>query len=301
MPNGNHDPLVFRLSQILIKLNNGEKLYRDSLAGEFGVTIRTIQRDLNVRLAYLPIEKEGTSYWLDPIYLGKITLKDVRHFSELAGVAGLFPSLSTDFLRELFDSRIQSPILIKGHHYENLSDRNKEFQLLKKAISSNQCINFNYKKDSIKPYTGVEPYKLINSKGIWYLAGKHDEKVKTFSFSKIGKIQLQNQFFEADPAIENTLKQEDGIWLNNNKLDVLLKISQKAADYFKRRALIDNQVIEEELSSGELIISAKIGHPDQIIPIIRYWIPHITVLSPATIKEKVEQSLHQYLNSLHPL
>jgi|TARA_B110000908_G_scaffold42594_1_gene51814 predicted DNA-binding transcriptional regulator YafY len=101
--------------------------------------------------------------------------------------------------------------------------------------------------------------------------------------------------------IEETLKQEDGIWLNNNKFDVLLKISEKAAGYFKRRALIDNQVIEEELSSGELIISAKIGHPDQIIPIIRYWIPHITVLNPATIKEKVEQSLHQYLNSLHPL
>ena len=195
MPNGNHDPLVFRLSQILIKLNNGENLYRDSLAGEFRVTIRTIQRDLNVRLAYLPVEKERTSYWLDPIYLGKITLKDVRHFSELAGVAGLFPSLSTDFLREIFDSRIQSPILIKGHHYENLSDRNKEFQLLKKSISSNQYINFNYKKDNIKPHTCVEPYKLINNKGIWYLAGNHDEKVKTFSFSKIGQIQLQNQFF----------------------------------------------------------------------------------------------------------
>jgi hypothetical protein len=48
-----HDTLVVRLSQMLVKLNQGERLDPRELAGEFGVSIRTIQRDLNVRFAYL--------------------------------------------------------------------------------------------------------------------------------------------------------------------------------------------------------------------------------------------------------
>jgi len=49
-----HDTLAFRLAQMLVKLNQGEKLDPQTLAKEFGVNLRTIQRDLNVRFAYLP-------------------------------------------------------------------------------------------------------------------------------------------------------------------------------------------------------------------------------------------------------
>lgn len=61
MSKGNHDTLVYRLSEMLIKLNQGEKLIPSNLADEFGVNIRTIQRDLNVRFAYLPLKKKTVS------------------------------------------------------------------------------------------------------------------------------------------------------------------------------------------------------------------------------------------------
>lgn len=51
-----HDTLVRRLSEMLFKLNQGERLDPAALAEEFGVNIRTIQRDLNERFAYLPLE-----------------------------------------------------------------------------------------------------------------------------------------------------------------------------------------------------------------------------------------------------
>ncbi len=54
MASDNHDTLVFRLAQILVKLNQGEKLDPQALADEFGVNLRTIQRDLNVRFGYRP-------------------------------------------------------------------------------------------------------------------------------------------------------------------------------------------------------------------------------------------------------
>ena len=51
-----HDKLAYRLTQILVKLNQGEKLDPQTLAEEFNVNLRTIQRDLNSRFAYLPLE-----------------------------------------------------------------------------------------------------------------------------------------------------------------------------------------------------------------------------------------------------
>ena len=52
-----HDTLVYRLSEVLTKLNQGEALDPQALADEFGVNLRTIQRDLNVRFAGLPLIK----------------------------------------------------------------------------------------------------------------------------------------------------------------------------------------------------------------------------------------------------
>jgi predicted DNA-binding transcriptional regulator YafY len=52
-----HDTIATRLSLILTKLNNGEKLDVDELVKEFNVTKRTIQRDLNERLSTIPLKK----------------------------------------------------------------------------------------------------------------------------------------------------------------------------------------------------------------------------------------------------
>jgi predicted DNA-binding transcriptional regulator YafY len=117
----NHDTLVRRLALILVKLNQGEKLDPQNLALEFGVNLRTIQRDINERFSYLPLEKIQGSYFLPPAFLGRLTLKDVDRFASLAGVKGLFPSLSEDFLREIFGARIQSTLLVKGKHAANPS------------------------------------------------------------------------------------------------------------------------------------------------------------------------------------
>ncbi len=72
MSNNHHDTLVYRLAQMLIKLNQGEKLEPQALAEEFGVNLRTIQRDLNERFAYLPLEKTDGYYHLNTAFLGKI-------------------------------------------------------------------------------------------------------------------------------------------------------------------------------------------------------------------------------------
>ncbi len=293
---GNHDTLVYRLAQMLIKLNQGEKLDPLALADEFGVNLRTIQRDLNERFAYLPLQKTDGRYHLDATFLGKLSTKDVERFAGLAGVRGLFPSLNDDFLRDIFDSRVQDALLVKGHNYENLAGKEQQFKELEKAIIARQQVSFDYRKtEGVKHYATASPYKLLNLKGIWYLAAVDDEKLKTFSFAKLDHVKVLDSAFGWSKAVDDRLAAEDGIWFTETQQEIVLKVNAKVAGYFKRRKLIANQVIEKELADGGLLISTKVGHQNQILPIIRYWLPHIRVISPESIQEELERALSDYL------
>lgn len=291
-----HDKLAYRLTQILVKLNQGEKLDAQALAEEFNVNLRTIQRDLNSRFAYLPLEKAEGRYSLAPAYLGKLNLRDVEQFASLAGVSGLFPSLSTDFLRDIFDSRVQTALLIRGHNYEDLQGKEGQFKQLEQAIKTHTCISFDYRKDGgVKTYAAAQPYKLVNQDGIWYLAAKDNKTLKSFSFSKIIHLQLQSATFKPDASVNKTLSEEDSIWLNPDKTEVVLQVSRDAAGYFQRRKLIAGQIIEKQLEDGGLIVSGKVAHANQILPIVRYWLPNVKIISPKALQADMEQQLKGYL------
>ena len=76
---------------------------------------------------------------------------------------------------------------------------------------------------------------------------------------------------------------------------MVLKATSEVAGYFKRRKLIGNQVIEKELADGSLIISAKVSHDNQILPIVRYWMPNLTIISPESLQTELMQGLKAYL------
>jgi len=97
--------------------------------------------------------------------------------------------------------------------------------------------------------------------------------------------------------VDKTLKEEDGIWLGEDKKEIVLKIAKEVAGYFKRRKLIANQVIEKELEDGGLILSAKVGHANQVLPIVRYWIPHIRIISPEGLQKNLEEEIVNYAKS----
>lgn len=300
MAYGNHETLVYRLVQMLIYLNQGRRLDPQALAEEFGVNRRTIQRDLNERFGYLGLQKTEGRYHLHPVALGKLSSKDIQRFAALAGVRGLFPSLGDDFLRDIFDARVQETLLIKGHHYENLTGREPLFRDIEHAIMARKHVSFGYQKpEGTKSYGAVAPYKRLNLKGIWYLAAVDSGRLKTFSLAKIEQLRVLDSSFVWSADIDAQLAKEEGIWFTEQQHEVLLQVSAEVASYFVRRKLIVNQVIEKELPDGGLVISAKVGHVNQILPIVRYWIPHIQIISPTTWQEELVQGLADYLRHLH--
>ncbi len=295
MPPSEHELLGQRLSSILQKLNLGEALDVEQLAEEFGVHRRTILRDFQERFAFLPLEKKNGRYVLDPAYLGRLSWKDIQRFAGMAGLHGLFPSLDAQFIRELFDSRLQDTFHVHGQNPEDLRHRVEEFRRLQQAIRDRHKLSFVYIKPEGEKVVEAEPYRLINHGGIWYLAATDNGQIKAYAFGKMRALNCRAESFTPDAGIVALLDDEDSIWLNEKKTEVVLTVAPEAAVYFKRRKLIAQQVIEKQLEDGGLIVSGKFAHPNQILPIVRYWIPHIRIVSPSAWQEALEVGLKNYL------
>ncbi|GHU08962.1 transcriptional regulator [Betaproteobacteria bacterium] len=291
-----HDTLARRLSTILLKLNSGERLGADALAEEFAVSKRTILRDLQVRFAYLPLEKADGLYSLDPAYLGRITYADIQRFAGLAGLNGLFPGLDTQFIRELFDVRLQETLHVHGGSYEDHRQRLGDFRALQKAIGERRLVSFAYQKpEGGKKVTDAAPYRLVNHTGVWYLIATDQGQPKAYAFGKIGALSCAGERFTPDKTVADMIAREDSIWLNEKKTEAVLTVAPQVASYFKRRKLIAQQTLVKELEDGGLLISGKFAHPNQILPIVRHWLPHVRIVSPESWQEELEAGLKAYL------
>ena len=288
-----HDKLAQRLSNIIMKFNNGERFTIDELADEFNVSTRTIYRDINERLHYLPFIHENEYYSLEPYALGKLSFEDIKNFATLSGIKDLYPSLSKQFITDILNTKLNNTYLINNQGFEDISDKQKSFEILSAAIVKTSPITFVYNN---KPRL-VNPYKLINNDGIWYVLADENGKLKTFTFSNIKNLQWKNDdiTFTPNKAFLNHISKEETNWFTSEKLiDVKLQIDNSAKEYFTRKQILSNYTILDEYDEY-FIISTKIGFEDEILKLVRYWIPYVKIIEPRYMKDKLYQSLQEYM------
>ncbi|QXW26677.1 WYL domain-containing protein [Acinetobacter johnsonii] len=290
-----HERLADRLANILTKLNMGYQLSIKELAEEFGVSTRTISRDFDRLTTYLPLQQdiENKRYYLESNYLGKIAPKDIRNFAQLSGISHLYPSLDMSFLRELLDSRAQQIYCAKGYSFEDVSEFKELFKVLGKAIQEQRQIGFVYKGEPRL----VQPYRLIHHHGSWYLAAVRKDQLRTYRISHIRLMGSPHEYsqFVPDTNIVKLVEDDDSIWFGQDKQEIILSIDSPVAFYFKQRSILPEQQIVKELNDGGLLVSSKINHDMQLLPLIRFWIPHVAIISPAHLQNELEVGLKEYL------
>ena len=292
-----NEKVAERLARILIKLNVGERLDVNVLAAEFAVSKRTLDRDIDRLSSYLPLQQDEKSkkYFLEQRYLGKLEPKDVQTFARLAGIADLFPSLDMSFLRELLDSRANSIYSPKGYSSEDATQLTEFFEMFSTAIEQKRQVAFLYNHE----LRIVEPYRLIHHHGSWYLAAVKEGLIRVYRLSRmvISDGQHQLQSFTPDPKIIQQLNSEDSIWFGREKTKVILTVQTEVAFHFKQRELLPEQEIIEELHDGGLLVSSKISHTMQLLPLVRYWIPHVKIINPEHLQDELNAGLKEYLES----
>ena len=291
-----HERLADRLANILTKLNMGHQLSIKDLASEFGVSTRTISRDFDRLNTYLPLlqDAENKRYYLEANYLGKIALKDIHNFAQLSGISHLYPSLDMSFLRELLDSRAQQIYCAKGYSFEDASQFKELFKIVGKAIQEHRQIGFVYKGEPRL----VQPYRLIHHHGSWYLAAVRKNQLRTYRISHIQLTHSPHEYpqFIPDQNIVKLVEDDNSIWFGQEKQEIILSIDSLVAFYFKQRSILPEQQIVKELGDGGLLVSSKINHDMQLLPLIRFWIPHLKIVSPERLQHEMEVELKEYLN-----
>ncbi|WP_447891046.1 helix-turn-helix transcriptional regulator [Pseudomonas hormoni] len=290
MASPQHDTLGIRLAEILLQLNQGDAVCRDDLAERFGVSERTIYRDLN-RLGDTVERLPDGRYQLAADKQGKFQPKDLELFARITGVNQLFPNSGHRFLRTLLDPLEPSPFLVKAHHHENIQPWDRQFQQLDRAIRKRQRCQLQYGEK----LRTLEPYRLVNSKGIWYLAATERGQLKAFSLGRIGLLNITDEIFTPQAQIHRQIEDDDDIWFSTTKTQVRLSVAPTIAYYFLRRAVLPGQQIVQHGEDGGLIVSSSISHANQILPIIRYWIPHVQVLKPEWLQSQLHAELQNYI------
>ncbi|USZ14304.1 WYL domain-containing protein [Moraxella sp. FZFQ2102] len=293
MSDSPHEKLAYRLSDMITMLNGGETLNIADLTEKYQVSRRTMLRDIEDRLGFLPLQKTTQGYKLEPSYLGQLSYKDIRTFAQISGISGLYPNLDTAFLREILDHRASQVYSVKGYTFEDAKQFEPMMSQLKSAIKSCRMVAFIYKDKSRL----VAPYKIIHHRGCWYLAGVQDGELKAYRMSRISEFCFDDMpSFAMDKAIVDRINQDESIWYGQEKVEVVLKVSADVASHFVQRQLLPEQQLIKELDDGGLLLSSHVVSAKQILPLVRYWIPHIKIVSPEGWQNVLEEELKHYIS-----
>jgi predicted DNA-binding transcriptional regulator YafY len=300
-----YDKALTRLRIILQRLNDGEALRVKELAEEFNVSTRTIQRDFNERLiALYPIFQENKKWKMQDGFKiekirdieDKIVLDIIEKITD--GIGGNFTIKGKKLLSKIKNEEF-APIYTKLN-IEDVSDKINDINLLEIAIKNKTIIECSYYAYNInKRYdTTLKPLKIVNYEGLWYLVAIKKDEIKKYYLKELKNIKLTDTTFTVDTKIDNLLKNSISIWFDKNTEPFTVKLLalKGVSKYFTRKPL-PTQTITNINSDDSIEFTIKITHEMEILPIVKYWIPHLKVIEPKWIDDIIKQDLQKYLNN----
>ncbi|MCY0788455.1 WYL domain-containing protein [Morganella morganii] len=287
-----HERLVNRITLILLQLFKDGAVSRYDLASRFKVTERTIYRDLNRLGELVTCSKDGI-YHINIRNEAEDKLPSLDSLSEKTGLTELLPLSGEDSLRNILTAIEYKRIRILPLPPEILNSelQKKTFSCLDRAIKESLVCVIHYKGKS----RTLHPYRLMNLKGVWYLAATDAElMIKAFRISAIEWLDIKKTTFVPDNDIHDYLDSEDDAWFSMNKMEVTVEVLPNIARYFERRNILPQQNIIRKSLDGKLIITTRIAHREQLFPTLRFWLPNVRIVSPVTEADAFVEQLSQY-------
>ncbi len=175
---------------------------------------------------------------------------------------------------------------------------------LENAIHNKRYVKITYKTATAENIYLLKPYKIVFMNENFYLATENpDEKYKftMLRLAQIKSVELQKEQFHHNPDIKDFIKHLQTplpLYKPNFRehlLDVIIHVDKNRAKFFRLKKYLISQK-EDEQKDGSLIVSYKVTQEREVEEIIKKWVPYVKVISPISLKEKIEAELKQYLN-----
>lgn len=227
------------------------------------------------------------------VYL-KLALEALQNLSNISQYHG-------ELIKDFKLDTLNMPYSIKTEDYQKLNTDKEEVEILEEAIVNDNIIVFEFKSKNYH----VEPYRLVNFDGIWYLYGKDIEEkgenhYKTWMLKYIDKVEISygEKHDTPDDEIDQDLSMAySAQFILDKFFDVTVKVAAQVSDIFTERNHLPNQ-ISEKLPDGSLLVTSTISTYEDIDPEIKSWIPYIEIIKPLDYREKFIAELQGYLDGL---
>lgn len=295
---------VNRLFEIIYILLEKENVTAKELAEHFGVSVRTIYRDIDVlSRSNIPIYtnqgKGGGINLLDNFVLDKSLISEDEQNQILFALQS-FEKLNVnnekmllDKMSILFNKATRNWIEIDFSSWGTDSTQNERFNKIKEAILNKKVVEityFNsYGEENIRK---VEPLQIWFKDKSWYIKAfcrlKQDYRI--FKIARIRDIKILDEHFERELPVEKEEKTKFKVI--SLKLEISKEMAYRVYDEFEKENISKNE-------NGDFIVNVEYPENEWVYGYILSFGEYVKVLSPEyakdIIKKRLEKTIKNYL------
>ena len=313
-----YKPQHSRLLFIDREIGNGNYPNCSTLAGDYEVSAKTIQRDIDYMRYQLDapikysVQHRGYYYTEANYKLPAISIKESDLFAIylaeklLAQYEGtpIYDNLFSVF-RKIEDSLPERTTIDMGKDNarftvippSNTSIRPGTWEKVAEAIRLSIRIRALYRAPGSEPAAReIDPYHGVRFEGDWYVVAYcHLRKdIRTFSLARMESVEVLGENFRIPEDFDfNRLTGSNfGVHWSENEYRVKVLFARQAAGYIRERCWHPTQQVEETPDGG-LILSLKVNHLLELRRWVLSWGSMAKALEPPELVADLERSIRE--------
>ncbi len=285
------------------------------LAKRFGVSVRTIQRDIQtIELAGIPIvAMQGSQGGYGILKSYRMDRQLVRA-NELCHIIIALQSVC----KTLADSHMETTLekmktLLFPSDLEKLDEQHSKLsidfsllggfphnhdviQIVRKAIDTQHLLSFSYTNNNLKQTQRVvEPMTLAFRWRSWYLFAwcRLRKEYRLFKLTRIYSPQILSQSFERKSLTFAEFEENQRQLKNMPMIDLTLRFEPIM------RPLVEeyyDQAISHELDDGSLVVKMQIPDDQWVYGFILSYGPYVTVIEPEHVRQAIVSLAREVVN-----
>ncbi len=312
---------IQRVLELIKRFNDGQTICIDDLLDEVmwrDLSERTIRRDLGLIKEVYPnyfhhiddvsgCYRAVTNDVFDNIVSPERMALIIQTF-QVAERNKLYENLRIpDVDKRLIDKLIKQSeqhYLFKNKPFENHLANIKLFKQLEHAIYHRKELKILFPLSSSgEAEIVIRPYKILFMNENFYLASERTDNEQEFARYRISRIitidetgKTFKRNFEIVDFID-AIQTPFAVYRPNFKqrlIEITLEADSSIKRYFKQKKYLPSQK-ETQLENGNLLIQYTVTDEREVESIVKRWIPLIQVVTPPTLKHKIQDDLTTYL------
>ncbi len=311
---------TYRVIEILKELDNGKLLCIKNLAYKYNISERSVQRDFELirevygdillsprKGCYQTASKNLLENTLNSTEL--YMLKNILKLSDKSKLS-LSKNIDTNIKDAIIKEESNSPYLFKQKPYEEIFNHKDKFKQLEYAVKFKKEIRIKYDNLGRTSYFILKPYKIVFINENFYLASQFqtEKKKNIVAMSRIAlisEIEETKNSFQIDKDMMDFIYYMQSPWATYKKnfrnylKEVIIQFPKEQAKYFKLKKFMPSQKILNEDDNGTITISYTVTSEQEVIGLIKQWIPYAKIISPNSLVGIFRTTSKKLFNSFY--